>query len=474
MKRILRLVLLAAVAAFVACAPREQTLVILSTNDMHAQIQHFPRLATAVAMCRDTAQVVLVDAGDRWTGNAYVDLAQMPGQPIIALMNRLGYDVGTLGNHEFDHGQAFLGRMIDSMEFEVIVANVISDTCTFPQLPASTIVERGGLRIGLVGVVTNYEGPGHPAGTEDSFVGLRFPDPQQAAAEAGAALRPQCDVLVLLSHMGDDRDMEFLEAARQPYDVIVGGHTHKEIDTLINGVRLEQTGKYLKNIGATVVTFRGKKIERIEYRIIPLADYAPDAGYQQLVDAYYAAPELNKPVGEFANPADMWGLANWMAEAVKELTDAEIGIVHRGGVRLDSIPAGGVSRARIFDLEPFGSHVVKMKMTPAQLRTMILSKYNDPINKKEAHRLDLLATEPYVLVTDAKDNATDVLFPTLVEGRQYRIGVSDYIFRTYKDMSYEDAESEEDEKIADELLEQLREHSPLGMKNTPLQSVRRK
>ena len=128
------LILLAAAAA--ACAPRERTLVLLSTNDMHAKIQNFPRLAAAVENCRDTAQlVVLVDAGDRWTGNAYVDMAATPGMPMIALMNRLGYDVATLGNHEFDHGQAFLGRMIDSMAFEVGGANVTSDTCTFPQLP---------------------------------------------------------------------------------------------------------------------------------------------------------------------------------------------------------------------------------------------------------------------------------------------------------------------------------------------------
>lgn len=127
MERILRTVLIVTAALAAACAPRERTLVLLSTNDMHAKIRNFPRLAAAVEACRDTAQlVVLVDAGDRWTGNAYVDRAATPGMPMIALMNRLGYDVATLGNHEFDHGQAFLGRMIDSMDFEVVCANVVS------------------------------------------------------------------------------------------------------------------------------------------------------------------------------------------------------------------------------------------------------------------------------------------------------------------------------------------------------------
>ena len=213
MKRWTLLALFASVAAAAACAPRERTIVVLSTNDMHAKIQNFPRLAAAVENCRDTAQlVVLVDAGDRWTGNAYVDMAPTPGMPMIDMMNELGFDVETLGNHEFDNGQAFLERMIDSKDFEVVCANVVSDTCTFPQLPPYTVIDRDGIRIGFVGVVTNYEGPGHPAGNASSFAGLTFPDPQRMALKYAAALRPKCDVLVLVSHMGDDRARELLAA----------------------------------------------------------------------------------------------------------------------------------------------------------------------------------------------------------------------------------------------------------------------
>lgn len=90
-------------AALCACAPREKVVIILSTNDIHAQIQNFPQLATAVAECRDTASVILVDAGDRWTGNAYVDQAE-GRRPVLELMNELGYDVATLGNHELTWG----------------------------------------------------------------------------------------------------------------------------------------------------------------------------------------------------------------------------------------------------------------------------------------------------------------------------------------------------------------------------------
>ena len=345
MKRLFRTLLIVVAAVAAACAPRERTVVLLSTNDMHAKIQHFPKLASAVAACRDTAQlVVLVDAGDRWTGNAYVDMTPTPGMPMIALMNRLGYDVATLGNHEFDHGQAFLGRMIDSMDFEVVCANVVSDTCTFPQLPPYTVLEENGIRIGFIGVVTNYEGPGHPAGNAASFKGLEFPDPQRMAMKYAAELRPKVDVLVLVSHMGDDRDEELLGKETQ-FDVVIGGHTHVVRDTVVNGTLLTQTGKNLANVGVTVIKLRGKQVESVDYRLVPLADYASDAAYQAEVDRYYADPLLNRPVGEFAGTADKWGVANWMAEAVADETDADIGFYHIGGVRLDSIPAGGVGLA---------------------------------------------------------------------------------------------------------------------------------
>ena len=468
-RRILWLPLLLA-ALFVACAPRERTLVLLSTNDMHARIQRFPQLAAAVAACRDTAQyVVLVDAGDRWTGNAYVDMAPTPGMPILELMNALRYDVATLGNHEFDRGQAYLGRMLDSVAFEVVCANVVSDTCTFPQMAPYTVLERGGVRIGFVGVVTNYEGPGHPAGNASSFAGLEFPDPQQMAARYGAELRGRVDVLVLVSHMGDDRDREFL-SSNGDYDLLLSGHTHVVVDTLVGGTPLLQTGKELRNVGVTVLRLKGHRLVGVETRVVPLSDYEPAPEYEALVAEIYASPELNAPVGSLAEAADKQGLANWMAEAVADCADAEVGFYHVGGVRLDRVEKGAVSSATVYGLEPFGTHVAAMRMTPAQMRRMIVEKYNDTVNLKEAHRIDLIATTPYELVVDAEDRALDVRFPKFLEGRLYRVAMNDYIFRNYRALEYADGRILDDE-VADVLLEELREDSPLHPDNEARQRV---
>lgn len=476
-----------AALAVAANLPRERTLVLLSTNDMHAQIDRFPQLAAAVAACRDTADnVVLIDAGDRWTGNPYVDRTPTPGMPIIRLMNRLGYDAATLGNHEFDHGQAYLGRIIDSMEFAVVCANLKSDTCTFPQLPPYAIIERGGIRIGLVGVVTNYEGPGHPAGHASSFAGLEFPDPQAMAAKYAEELRSQVDVLVLVSHMGDDRDEEFLLGsahradkdekggmAGSPYDVVIGGHTHEVRNSLIGGTLLTQTGKNLNNVGATVIRLRGRKRKVVDrsFRLIDLSNYDAAEPYASEVAACEADPELNRPTGRFANGAGRPGLAGWIARTIAAATRSEVGFYHWGGVRLDTIPAGEVSRAQIYALEPFDTEVAVSRMTPEELRRIILAKYNDSCNLKEAHRLDLVATTPYTIVTDAADRAVDVRFPELREGRVCRIAFNDYVFKNYAAVDRTNGQVLDGVRVNELLLKDLENGQPVAINNRPIQTI---
>ena len=431
MKHLFRLAALVVTLVLTGCASRtEQTLVILSTNDMHGKIQRFAELATAVRECRDTTDMVLlVDAGDRWTGNAYVDLVAEHGRPIIELMNHVGYDAATVGNHEFDFGQAHLGAILDSVAaFPVLCANVQSDTATFPAPRRSIILERGGLKIGLVGVVTNYENRGFPAGKMSSFEGLRFSDPQEAAIAEAEALRGEVDLLVLLSHMGDDRDRELISRCDR-YDLVVSGHTHELLDTVVCGTQLGQTYKDLRNVGVTRIRMQGKRVAEISYENIPIGNFEADPEVAAMVAEYYADEELNRPIGSFARTASQLALANWFVELAKRDTKAEVGFYHIGGVRLDSIAAGSVGTAMVFDLEPFSARMATTEMTPAQMRQMIVTKYNEPT--REGHRYDLVSTTPYRIITNSADEAVDVEFPTLSEGRSYRVTISDYAFKNY-------------------------------------------
>ncbi len=467
MKKTIRFGLFCALALLAACAPRERTVVLLSTNDIHARIERFPQLAAAVEACRDTARIVfLVDAGDRWTGNAYVDMAE-GRRPILELMNRLGYDAATVGNHEFDPGQGVLGDMLRFAEFPVVCANLLSDTTAVPQPEPCVVVKKHGVKVGFVGVVTNYEGDGHPAGQEAVFRGLSFPDPQRMARRF-ASIADRCDVLVLLSHMGSTHDRELL-AAETAYDVVIGGHSHEEIDEEVNGTLLTQTGKNLRNIGVTTVRLRGHEVAGVDFRLVPLDAYRPDPEYAGMVERYYANPDLRKPVGTFAQTAVQTGIANWLTDLMADETDTDVAFYHIGGVRLDSIPAGEVALSTLFDLEPFGTEICTLRMTPEQMRRMILSKYNDPVNTKEAHRIDLYSTTPYTIVTDGRD-AVDVRFPELTEGRTYSVAVSNYIYNKYDDLHYTDG-VETGLLVTDMLLEELEDDSPVVPDNTPRQRV---
>ena len=454
-------------AAFLFIMTHKSEFVILSTNDMHASLENVSRLATAVKKCRDTVFTIVVDAGDRWTGNAYVDLAENR-LPIIKLMNAVGYDVATLGNHDFDAGQQVLDNAVDKAEFDVVCTNMKSLGGNLDDIEESErIVTPAGVAVDFIGVVTSYSN-GHPDGNDVNFEGLQFEDPQLVAKRECKELNG--DVKVLLSHMGHDRDLEFA-AQCGGYDLLIGGHTHKLLDTVVNGTVIGQTQRKLKYVGVTRVKMRGKRVVDVEYENIPLQNYAEDADVKALVEEIEANPALKEVVGSIAHQTNHVGLCNLQTKIIKEAMGAEIGIYHRGGVRIiEGLPAGEVTIKTLFDNEPFFSQVHTVDMTPAQLRKLIVEKYNDTVNAKESHCVDLYATTPYNIITDENDMAYDVEFPLLKEGRKYRVAVADYVARNYKHFECEN-EVRQPALVYDLDVAYFKKNSPVKVSNEPLQRV---
>ena len=446
---------------------RPSEFVILSTNDMHASLDNMARLATAVKECRDTVFTIVVDAGDRWTGNAYVDLAKNR-LPIIKLMNAVGYDIATLGNHDFDPGQKVLEEAVECAEFDVICANMKSSGDNLNDVEGRERIETpAGIAVDFIGVVTSYSN-GHPDGNDNNFEGLQFEDPQLVAERE--CKRSNGDVRVLLSHMGHDRDLSLAERY-DGYDVIIGGHTHKILDTLVNGTIVGQTGRKLKNVGVTKVKMRGSRVVSIEYENIPLKNYAKNGEVERLIAGIEANPALKEVVGKMAHSTNHVGLCNLQTKIIKEATGADIGIYHRGGVRIiEGLPEGDVTVKTLFDNEPFFSQVHLCEMTPAQLRKLIVEKYNDTVNAKESHVVDLYATTPYRIITDENDMAYDVEFPRLREGAKYKVAVADYVARNYKHFECE-SEVRLPVLVYDLDRAYFEKNSPVKISNEPLQKV---
>ncbi len=448
---------------------KEQTFVILSTNDMHAQIDKFPALATAIAQCRDTVDVILVDAGDRWTGNAFVDLVENYA-PIYELMNHLDYDLTIYGNHEFDKGNAYLAESNRLAEFPIISANITSNAPHFPQPAPHYIVEVGGKKIAFVGAVGNFAGNNLPAGKAESYEGIIFENPYTAALEY-SYLADECDMLVLVSHSGLERDTEFaMSDEAMCFDQIIGAHSHDVYNDVINGRLVTQTGSRLKNIGATKVTIDKEGNITLAHQNIPLSTFDPDPEIAALVKGYYNNPELNAPIGTAAEPFEQVGLQNLFTETIKKRTRADIGLYHAGGVRLESLDKGAINLSTVLNIEPFGSYIATATMSVEQLRTLVMTKFNDKENIGEAHYIDLVMTTPYRVITDESGDAVDVIFEKLDPTKRYKVAMGDYVYKTYKGLNYSSGSISEI-LITDALREHIVSKKVIEPENTPRQVI---
>jgi len=161
-------------------------------------------------------------------------------------------------------------------------------------------------------------------------------------------------------------------------------------------------------------------------------------------------------------------------EDLKGMLDAAGIPTARGGRACPSprpCAGGGVSTAEIYDLEPFGSTVCTVLMTPEQMRRLIMTKFNDPVNVDESHRIDLYSTTPYTILTDERGEAVDVLFPELAEGRVYKVSIGDYPYKNYADFLYDDGQ-DTGILITDLLLDYFRSHSPAAPDNVMRQQIR--
>jgi 5'-nucleotidase len=253
---VLGLAALAALPIGFGGAQAPWTLTIVHSNDMHSRLQAvnrfdstcsdrerdqkqcfggFARVATkakeiAAEVRAANGNVLVLDAGDPFQGSMFY--SHYKGKAELDAMNLVGYDAMAVGNHEFDDGAKPLASFIDGARFPVISANVVdaADPDLRGKIKPSIVLERGGRKIGIIGLTTE-----DTPQTSKPPATIRF----VAAAEA---LKPQIDafkrdgveIVIVLSHLGLARDRE-LAAAIDGIDVIVGGHSHTLLSNTIQG-----------------------------------------------------------------------------------------------------------------------------------------------------------------------------------------------------------------------------------------------
>lgn len=224
---------------------KERSITILHTNDTHSNIDPFPenhakypglggvakRFELIESIRSEAENVLLLDAGDIFQGTPYFN--KYKGVLEMKLMTELGYDVATMGNHDFDIGLEGFLRAKEFAEFPFVCANYdFSDTILNNRTKERHIIKKGGVKVGVFGVGVELKG----LVPDSKFEKTKYHDPIKIANEQALALKNEgCDLIICLSHLGYSykhekvSDIKLAEQTRNIH-LIIGGHTHTFLD----------------------------------------------------------------------------------------------------------------------------------------------------------------------------------------------------------------------------------------------------
>ena len=379
--------------------------VILHTNDVHGAIAGYAYIAQLKADYEAKgAEVILVDAGDYSQGEVYV--SDTKGLDAVEMMNATGYNVVSLGNHEFDYGFAQLKDNMSKAKFKVLCADVFNADGT-PIFDANyTYTTKSGVKIGFFGMETpETQTKANPAlikgltfATDDAFT--------KAAADQVKALKDD-DIVICVSHLGVDAESKpyrstDLYAAVKGIDFIIDAHSHTVMMKGENGEPIQSTGTKFANIGVIVIDDASKKIESnslYEIKEDTAKDATVAAAAQKIIDridkeygAVFAkskvelngakAPNGNRDSetnnGDLITDAMLWKVMQ-NKEGLTVDADHVVAITNGGGIR-DYIKVGDVTKKDIKTVLPFGNTVAVIYVTGAELlEALEASTYSLPV-----------------------------------------------------------------------------------------------
>ena len=393
-------------------AIQRDELVILFTNDVHGNI----RASKSRRSSSDTASLIggtaslatfysrwaekvgghdnllILDAGDYFQGTPEGN--ESKGHLMIELMNRLGYDAATLGNHEFDFGFDNMKELINTAKFPIMADNLRSRvTGGLPaELSPPIIIEQNGIKIGIAGIitdellrVTNLDSDA------EWFVERELPNAQRAVWELK---NRGAEIIILLTHCGFEHDSEIAaaydsnlpsESGTIRIDMIIGGHSHTRLPSpvIVNGVRIVQTGG--KGVEPGEIRIRWdrqlRQIRAFDYKLVELRHevFPEDEETRKFLEPKFSEIDrsMNRVVGRALAPFKRRSntgisspLGNHQADIMREYARADIGIMNKGGIRSD-ISEGEISLRALYSVSPFGNTICSVKLTGAQILSLL-------------------------------------------------------------------------------------------------------
>ena len=274
------LVMLLALVSLSGQAKKHKQLVILHTNDTHSAIlpinAQLPDTMKAgrggflrrIAMLKEERakhpDLLYFDSGDFFQGSAYFTMFK--GDVEVGLMNQMGIDASTIGNHEFDFGLENMARVFKQANFPILCANYdFTGTVMEGICKPWIIIKRNGLKIGVFAVCPKLKG----LVSDKNCVGVKYLDPAKVALETATMLKQQqkCDMVICISHLGwninREGDDQYMIQGSRNIDLVLGGHSHTYMTQLeycnnMDGkpIPVDQNGKSAVFVGRLVVDLK--------------------------------------------------------------------------------------------------------------------------------------------------------------------------------------------------------------------------
>ncbi|MCP8966971.1 bifunctional metallophosphatase/5'-nucleotidase [Ectobacillus ponti] len=391
---------------------------LLGINDFHGQLDTVTKINGREAGGADylaaylrehekqNRNTLLVHAGDAVGGSPPVS-ALLQDEPTINILNTLGFDVGTLGNHEFDEGVSELKRLIyggyhpatgnfKGADFPYVAANVVDKKTGKLLLPAFTIKMVQGVPIGFIGVVTTET---KSIVLASAIENVKFTDEVAAINKYSAMLKRMGvkSIVVLAHNPGETKDGtttgDIVRLAQQTdpeVDVIFGAHNHKLISDTINNKLVVQAYSYGAAFADVDLRIDRKTRDIIQKKAEVIPTYRdaiqPDPEIKAMVDGYKerVKPLVERVVGESATAltrtqsnAGESSLGNLIADAQRAATGTQIAFMNPGGIRLD-LDAGPITWGELYGIQPFNNQLMKFTLTGKDIIGVLNQQWADP------------------------------------------------------------------------------------------------
>ncbi|MFT8320129.1 MAG: 5'-nucleotidase C-terminal domain-containing protein, partial [Bacillus sp. (in: firmicutes)] len=393
---------------------------LLSVNDLHGKIdvtgtidgKKYGRADYLAAYLRaheaTNPNTLLIHAGDMVGGSSPVS-ALLQDEPTVEIMESLGFDVGTVGNHEFDEGVEEMLRLInggehekgtknyDGMDFPVVAANVEYKDTGKLVLDPYTIKEIAGVKVGFIGVAT-VDTPANIVATGNE--NIIFTDEAKAINKYVPELQKQgIEAIVVVSHVPGSQDGEtatgdvatIANKVNDAVDIIFAAHNHVKINAVVDNKLIVQAWEYGKafsdiDIEIDPIT---KDIVKKSAEIVDVLQegVTPDPAVKAILDKYLekVAPKLNEVVGTaatellggYAQKGEVGdnALGNLIADGMIAAMDSDFALMNGGGIR-DDLDAGEIAWKELFNIQPFNNTLVKLEITGAELKEILNAQFS--------------------------------------------------------------------------------------------------